>query len=90
MVAIEADMCAGVGESSMLETKTSHWNNLIAEFADVFEPPGMPAEYETMHRIKLQPGAVPLFRPSYNLYKAPIVFIHKTTCELCMTVDYRT
>ena len=65
VVAMEADTCTGVGEGSMIESETSCWNSLVAEFADVFEPPGMPAECETMHRIKLQPGATPLFRRWY-------------------------
>ena len=39
LVAMEADMHAGVGEGSGLEPEASHWKNLVAEFSDVFEPP---------------------------------------------------
>ena len=62
VVAMEADMCAGAGEDSGNITEASHWNNLIAEYADVFEPPGMPADCKTMHRIELEPGGMPTFR----------------------------
>ena len=55
MVAMEADTCAGAGEGSGLEPEASLWNNLVAEFADVFKPPGMPAELDTVHRIELEP-----------------------------------
>ena len=53
MVAMEAEMYTGVGEDSELQLETSRWNNLVAEFVDVFEPPGMPAECKTVHRIEL-------------------------------------
>lgn len=65
VAAMEADTCAGVGEGSGLNTGASCWNNLVAEFADVFELPGMPAECKTVHRIELQPGATPLFMRQY-------------------------
>ena len=62
VVAMEADTCAGAGESSGLQPEASHWNNLVAVFADVFITPGMPAEHETVYQIKLEPGATPPFR----------------------------
>ena len=65
VVAMEADTCAGAGEGSELQPEASRWNNLVAEFANVFEPPGMLAERNTVHRIKLEPGAMPLFRRQY-------------------------
>ena len=40
MVAMEADMCAGAGEESGNMPEASHWNDLVAEFADVFEHQG--------------------------------------------------
>ena len=51
VVAMEADTCTGVGEGSMIESETSCWNSLVAEFADVFEPTGTPSERKTVHRI---------------------------------------
>ena len=38
VVAMEADTCAGVGESSEVHPEASCWNNWVAEFADIFEP----------------------------------------------------
>ena len=72
VVAMEADTCAGAGEGSGLELEASRWNNLVAEFADVFEPPGMPAERKTMCRIKLEPGAMPPFRHQYRVSAAKL------------------
>ena len=39
-----------------------HWDSIIAEYSNVFETPGMPAEHKTVHRIKLKPGSVPLYK----------------------------
>ena len=73
VVAMEADTCAVVGEGSELQLETSRWNNLVAEFADVFELPGMPAERKTMHIIELEPGAIPPFRRQYQVSAAELV-----------------
>ena len=43
MVAMEADTCARVGEGSADAAEPYHWENVVAEYADVFEPPSMPA-----------------------------------------------
>ena len=67
VVAMEADTCAGGGEGSGLEPETSCWNDLVTEYADVFGVPGMPADCKTMYRIKLEPGAMPLFRCQYQV-----------------------
>ena len=48
-----------LGEVSGFETETSRWNNVVADYPDVFAEPGMPAERETKHRIELLPGATP-------------------------------
>ena len=42
--------------------KLSHWNNVVADYPDVFAEPGMPAERETKHKIELLPGAMPQYR----------------------------
>ena len=62
MFAMEADMRAGAGEGSGLKLEASCWNKLVSEFADVLKRPGMPAERNTVHRIKLELGATPPFR----------------------------
>ena len=49
VVAMEADTCARVGEGSAGSTEPSCWENMVAEYADVFEPPGMPVDRETVH-----------------------------------------
>ena len=65
-------MCTGVGKDSGNITEASCWNNLKAEFVDVFEPPGMPAEGKTMHIIELEPGATPLFNCQYLVSAAEL------------------
>ena len=51
-----------LGEVSGFETETSRWNNVVADYPDVFAEPGMPAERETKHKIELLPGATPQYR----------------------------
>ena len=62
MVAMEADTCARAGEGSAGSAKPSHWKHMVAEYADVLEPPGMPADRETVHQSKVEPGSEPPFR----------------------------
>ena len=38
------------------------WNKLVAEFHDIFDPPGMPVKRYTMHQIELLPNAEPHYR----------------------------
>ena len=73
MVAMEADTCAGAGESSGLQWEASRWNNLVAEFANIFKRPGMPAEHKTVHQIELEPGATPPFRCQYRVSAGKLV-----------------
>ena len=65
VVTMEADTCAGVGEGPKLQLKAARWSNWVAEFADVFELPGMPAQCNIVQRIELEPGARPQFRHQY-------------------------
>ena len=37
----------------------SRWDKSIAEFHDIFDPPGMPFERDTVHQIELLPHAEP-------------------------------
>ena len=53
VAAMEACMCAGVGEAEATsDAKPSRWSNLVTEHSDVFEPPGMPVEREINHKIE--------------------------------------
>ena len=45
---------------------------MAAEYADVFEPPGMPADSETVHRIEVEPGSEPPFRQQYHVAAAEL------------------
>ena len=40
----------------------SQWDKLVADFYDIFDPPGMPVERNTMHQIELLPNAEPHYR----------------------------
>ena len=62
MIAMEADKCTRAGEDSAGTAEPTHWENMVAEYADVFEPPGMPADRNTVHCIKVEPGSEPPFR----------------------------
>ena len=81
VVAKEADTCAGAGEGSELQPETSRWNDLVTEFADVFKPPGMPAERDTVHRIELEPGATPPFRRQYRVSAAELAEVRRQLDE---------
>ena len=45
MVVMKADTCAGAGEDSGQLPEASRWSILVAEYADVFEPPGIPVDH---------------------------------------------
>ena len=77
VVAMEADTDAGAGEDSANVVEASRWDNLVAEYADVFEPPGMPAERDTVHRIELEPGSVPPFRRQYRVSAAELAEVRR-------------
>ena len=62
VVAMENNTCAGAGDGSAGTAESTHWKNMVAEYADVFEPPGMPAERDTMHCVKVEPGCKPPYR----------------------------
>ena len=45
VAAMEASTCASAGEvEAVRDAKPSRWSNLVTEYSDVFEPPGMPVE----------------------------------------------
>ena len=60
---MEASRCAGVEGSEECSTSApSCWSKLINEYSDIFEPPGMPAERDIVHKIKLKPGSQPPYQ----------------------------
>ena len=40
----------------------SRWDKLVVEFHDIFDPPGIPVERDTVHQIELLPNAGPHYR----------------------------
>ena len=70
VAAMEASTCAGAersevftaSEPSCTASKPSRWPKLVDEYSDVFEPPGMPAERDIVHKIELEPGSQPPYR----------------------------
>ena len=49
VVTTEADTCAEGVVVSDTSGDATHWNSIVAEYSDVFKPPGMPAERGTVH-----------------------------------------
>ena len=72
VVTMEADTRARVGEGSACAAEPSRWENMVAKYADVFEPPVMPAERDTVHCIKVEPGSEPPFRQQYRISAAEL------------------
>ena len=48
----------------------SRWNKLVQEFLDIFDPPGMPVDRDTVHHIELLPNAEPHYRCQYRMSEA--------------------
>ena len=67
VAAMEASTCAGAeglevctaSEPLCTAFEPSRWSKLVDEYSDVFEPPGMPAECDIVHKIELKPGSQP-------------------------------
>ena len=38
------------------------WDKLVEEFYDIFDPPGMPVDRDTVQQIELFPNAEPYYR----------------------------
>ena len=49
VVAMEADTCAEGDMASDSRNDATWWNSIVTEYSNVFEPPGMPAERDTVH-----------------------------------------
>ena len=48
----------------------SRWNKLVQEFHDIFNPPGMPVDRDTVHHNQLLPDAEPHYRCQYRMSAA--------------------
>ena len=77
--AMEAHTCAGAGEVGPDVVPPFRWSNLVAEYSDMFEPPGMLVEPEINHKIEVEPGAVPEYRCQYCVSVAKLA---KVWCHL--------
>ena len=63
VAAMEASTCAGVeGSEAGITSAASCWLKPIDEYSDIFEPPGMPAERDIVHKIELKPVSQPPYR----------------------------
>ena len=69
---MEADTCARVGEGSAGSAEPTRLENMVAEYADLFELPGMPAERDTVHRMEVEPGSDPPFRQQHHVSAAEL------------------
>ena len=48
----------------------SLWNKLVLKFHDIFDPPGMPVDRDTVHHIELLPNTEPHYRCQYRMSAA--------------------
>ena len=55
----------------------SRWHKLVEEFHDIFDPPGMPVDRDTVHHIKLLPNAEPHYRCKYRMSAAEAAEIRR-------------
>ena len=73
VVAMESDTCDEGDMASDTSPDVVRWKSIIAEYSNVFKPPGMPAECNTVHRIELEPGSVPPYKRQYRVSTAELV-----------------
>ena len=53
----ELSTCVGVeGSEAGTTSAPSRWLKLVVKYSDIFEPPGMPAKSNIVHKIELEPG----------------------------------
>ena len=81
VAAMEASTCASAGEVGSDMVLPSHWSNLVTEYSDVFEPPGMPVEREIDHKIELEPGAAPPYHCQYRISAAELAKVWRQLDE---------
>ena len=70
-------MCAGAGEGSVGTAESTRLENMVAEYANVFEPPCMPAGGDNVHCIKVEPVSEPLYRQQYCVSAAELVDVRQ-------------
>ena len=82
VAAMEGCTCADVGEAEVTAgAKPSRWSNLVTEYSDVFEPPGMPVERAIDHKIELKPGATPPYPRQYRISAAQLAEVWRQLDE---------
>ena len=69
--------CDIVGEVGPDVFQPARWSNLVTEYSDVFEPPGMPVERAIDHKIELEPGATPPYRRQYHVSAAGLAKVRR-------------
>ena len=81
VAAMEASTCASAGKVGPDVVPPSRWSNLVTEYSDVFEPPGMPVERAINHKIELEPGATPPHRHQYRVSAAELAEVRRQLDE---------
>ena len=74
-------MRAGAGEVGPDVVPPSPFSNLVSEYSDVFEPPGMPVEREINHNIELEPGAAPQNHCKHRISAAELAKVRRQLDE---------
>ena len=69
---MEADTCAKGVVVSDASNDAMRWISIVNEYSDVFEPPGMPTERDTVHQIELKHGSVPPYKWQYRVSAAEL------------------
>ena len=77
VAAMEASTCASAEEVGPDVVPPSRWSNLVTEYSDVFEPPGMPVERAIDHKIELEPGATPPYCRQYRISAAELAEVRR-------------
>ena len=81
VVDTEANTCAEGVVVSDASNDAMHWNSIVTEYSNVFKPPGMPAECDTVYRIELKPGSVPPYKRQYRVSAAELAEVRQQLDE---------
>ena len=57
------------------------WDKLVAEFHEIFDPPGMLVERDTVYQIELLPNAEPHYKRQYRMSAAESADIRRQLDE---------